>query len=164
MTGLVLLAFCLGFYFSTVLPVETKLAALQQDADTLQEKLRRSDGLSQGRVDSPDDQLLQFYRAFPDTKSTPDWLGVIHQAAQDQGLALNQGEYRHARDQGGRLTRYQITLPVEGPYLQIRKFVAAVLAQVPAASVDDIKFERQKIGDGTVEAKVRLTLYLANAR
>lgn len=162
--GATLLAFCLAFYASTIVPGEAELARLQQDAVMLQEQLRRSEHLIRAGLNTPSGQLAAFYHALPTANSTPDWLEIIYLAAQEQNLKLEQGDYRTAREQVGRLTRYQITLPVKGPYLQIRQFVAAVLSQVPAASLDAIKFERQKIGESTIEAKIKLTLYLGNER
>ena len=56
--------------------------------------------------------------------------------------------------------RYQFTLPVRGTYPQIRKFVDGALADVPALSLDSIQFERRKIGDATVDAKLKLVVFL----
>jgi hypothetical protein len=108
------------------------------------------------------DQLATFYSYFAASDSAPDWLDLIYQAAHQHNLKLEQGEYRVARERAGQLTRYQVTLPVKGSYLQIRGFLARALSDVPIASLDSIKFERQKVGDGSIEAKVKMTLYLGS--
>jgi hypothetical protein len=51
-------------------------------------------------------------------------------------------------------------LPVKGSYEQIRGFVAAVLNDVPAAALEDIGLRRDAIGARTLEARLKLTLFL----
>jgi hypothetical protein len=52
---------------------------------------------------------------------------------------------------------------VRGGYAQIREFVAASLKAVPALALDELAFERPKISETQVQARVRLTLYLRPA-
>ena len=54
-----------------------------------------------------------------------------------------------------------MTLPVSGSYEQVRGFIAAALRDVPSLALDDIEFQREKIGDAQLETKVNMTLYLA---
>jgi len=56
--------------------------------------------------------------------------------------------------------RFQITLPVKGEYLKIRKFLAALPTVLPIVALENVQFQRQKIADPVVEAKIRLVLYL----
>ena len=58
------------------------------------------------------------------------------------------------------IERYQVTLPLRGSYAQVRQFVAAVMNEMPVVSLDDLKFEKQQIGDSAIEAQIRLTLFL----
>jgi Tfp pilus assembly protein PilO len=96
-------------------------------------------------------------------QSSPDWLGKIHAAARSKGLALRSGEYRLERAADQRFARYQITLPVVGSYAQIRGFVGQVLADVPAAALEDITLRRESASSPSLEARIRLTLYLGGA-
>ena len=157
-TGLGLLAFCGAAYVTALLPAQTGLEQAQRRALLLQAQNHK--GAEQTGREAPAEQLAAFYRFFPDGHSEADWLEKIYQVAQEQGLSLDQGDYRPLREKTGKLTRYQVTLPVTGPYPQIRKFLAAVLSEVPIASLDSVDFSRQKIGDGSVEAKIRFSLYL----
>lgn len=160
--GLALLAFCLAFQFSAIGPARTRLEQLGQEAVSLRARVEHMP--RQAVSDTPTEQLAAFYRRFPSGRSAPDWLEKVYLAAQQQSLPLERGEYRAVREKQGRLTRYSILLPVKGSYVQIRRFLAAVLADVPAASLDSVAFERQKIGDGAIEAKIRLTLYLEDGQ
>ena len=56
---------------------------------------------------------------------------------------------------------YQVTLPVKGSYGAVWKFGMLALRAIPFASLDEISFRRDAIGDAAVEARLRLTLYLA---
>src|SRR3989442_10882226 len=55
--------------------------------------------------------------------------------------------------------RIQIAFPVTGPYPQIRAFVDATLATMPAGALSDLVLDRKAIADGNVEAQIRMTLY-----
>jgi hypothetical protein len=57
-----------------------------------------------------------------------------------------------------------MTLPVKGTYPQIRKYLAALIADMPALSLQQVQFKRQKVGDPFVDADIRLVLYLLEQR
>jgi hypothetical protein len=77
------------------------------------------------------------------------------------GLTLSQGEYKDSYDQNARLYTYQVSLPVKGSYRAIWQFGLLALRAMPFASLDEISFKREAIGQANVEARLRLTLYLA---
>lgn len=158
--GLGLIVLGLGFYLAVLQPAEMQLAQLQDDALSQQEKIRTTAKSLQTTQTPAAEQLITYYKFFPAQTTAPTWLEKIYQAARNQGIQLEQGEYQVAREKSARLLHYQITLPVKGSYLQLRKFLATVLTDVPIASLDNISFERQKIGDQAIEAKIKLTLYL----
>ena len=158
--GALLLAVCGAFYFTALRPTEVRLDQLQTRVTSLHDQLRATARTLRPDADAPAEQLVTYYKFFPTQTSAPTWLAKIYRAASDQNLQLEQGDYRAGREKAGRLVRYQITLPVKGSYVQLRKFLAAVLSEIPIVSLDHISFERQKIGDDFVEAKIRLTLYL----
>jgi hypothetical protein len=155
--GLGLLAFIGGFYFSTFRAEQMRLEDLRSQISKMEDKRTRSGG---AEAKTPGENLNAFYGSFPPSDHIADLLGKIYGVAEQQAVKLDQGEYRAVRDNVGRLTHYQIILPVKSTYPQVRKFVAAALAEVPNLSLDSIQFERQKVGDTTVEAKVTLVLFL----
>jgi hypothetical protein len=158
--GLGVLAFALGFYFSTFRPEQIRLDSLQSEAAHLDEKSVRAAG---ERPQSSGEKLHAFYEFFPRAGHIADLLEKIYAVADKQSLKLEQGEYRAVRDNVGRLTHYQVIFPIKSTYPQVRKFVAAALAEVPNLSLDSIQFERQKAGDSTVDAKVKLVLILGQS-
>lgn len=159
--GLGLLAFAAMIAVSTLLPLRGEVTRLRDAADALQ---RRTGGGDRAGARPPaQEQLATFYAFFPPPESSPDWLGRIHAIAQAKGVQLQSGEYRLERAASPRLRRYQMTLPVQGTYAQIRGFVGEVLEQVPAAVLEEVSLKRENVETQRVEARVRLTLYLASA-
>lgn len=159
MAGIALLTACTAFYFSTIQQAQEKLASTQYSVLALQDELKRA-GHGPNTNRTPDEQIAQFYRLFPQDKDLPQWMEKIFATAQSQGIELEQGEYKVTRDKQGGLVRFQMTFPVKGAYPQIRKYLTSLMADIPALSLQQVKFKRQKVGDAMVEANIDLVLYL----
>jgi hypothetical protein len=110
----------------------------------------------------PLDNLDAFYGALGQRRYAEQQLKTLFGLAAKSGLVLNQGEYKSARERNARINTYQVNLPVKGSYEAIWQFSLAALRAIPYASLDDISFRRDNIGDPTVEARLRFTLYLAD--
>jgi hypothetical protein len=154
--GVGLLAFVAAFYFSAYRPEQMRLEELRLEVARLGDARTRPARQPLSVVD----KLDAFYREFPPSGHVSDSLEKIFAAADEQAITLEQGEYRAVRDSVGRLSHYQVILPLRGTYPRIRKFVASALAQVRSLSLESIQFERQKVGDQSVEAKVKLVMYM----
>jgi Tfp pilus assembly protein PilO len=163
LAGLALILIAALFYGTQVPFAEARLAGLRQATATLHERLQRAAGSFDDAASTPEEQLDNFYGAFPAIETAPDLLDKIYRAAERRGLTLMQGEYRAKHERSSLLTRYQIMLPVSGPYLQVREFLAEVLKQIPFIALDNVSFQRDKIGEAIVEARINLTLYLEEA-
>jgi len=153
--GLIVFAGIAVLYVFGIVPEQERLDQLRLQAAHAHRGLQAAD-----RAKTQPEMLAEFYAFFPPPGRLPDLLERVFNAAKRQDLVLEQGEYRAARDSVGELTRYQIALPVRGTYPQIRKFVDGVLADVPSLSLEGIQFERHKVNDSAVEAKVKLVVYL----
>jgi hypothetical protein len=158
--GLGLLAFTATIAITAILPLRAEVARLREEVEALQRRLGGGERAARPQVQ---DQLATFYAFFPRAESSPDWLGKIHAIAQKKGVQLASGEYRLERAPSPRLARYQMTLPVQGTYAQIRSFVGDVLEQVPAAVLEEVSLKRESVETQRIEARVRLTLYLGGA-
>jgi Tfp pilus assembly protein PilO len=155
-----LLALGLALYGAMLQPTRQRVLLAQQQLASLPERMARA-GHELART--PTQQLNTFYRAFPNEKTAPDWIGKIADIAHQNKLLLTQGEYVASRDPSSRLVRLQMTLPLHGSYPQIRQFLAAIQTQLPTVALEQVGFERQKIGDPLVDAKVRLVLFMVRA-
>lgn len=104
------------------------------------------------------------YEAFRNRLIAPekkeDAIKQIFSVARDSEITLNQAEYQLTAERSGRYSRLQITLPIKGPYRRIRGFVDNLLVSHPALSLDEINFRRDSIKSQTVDAQLRLSLYL----
>lgn len=156
--GISLLAICLTLYLSTIGPLQTRLAEAQRRAALSGEQLLNA-GTHRGEG-TPSEQLVKFYKFFPPEKNSPEWLEKLVAVAEKNGLNLNEGGYQVTRDKSGRLMRFRITLPVHGKYQQIRKFLASLSTEIPIMALENVQFERNKIIESAVKAKVKLVLYL----
>lgn len=162
--GIGLLSICPAFYFSAILPLQEKLAATSTSVIALQEQKQHAGSEPDVNQRAPEEQLVEFYRMIPEGRKMPEYLEKIFFLAQTQGIRLDQGEYRVTRSTEGNLVSYQMNLPVKGTYPQIRKYLAALIAGMPALSLQQVQFKRQKVGDPLVDADIRLVLYLLEQR
>ena len=152
----VLLAAAAALHVFQLQPLQQRLSQLESRSTTSARVALRA-----GQSD-PTRLVNAFYDQFATGDSLSEHLARIHQVAQAQGITLQQGDYKMLRERDARLTRYQIVLPVQGPYIKVRRFVASTLETIPVAALDQVSFERKRIDDGLVDAQVRFTLYLPN--
>lgn len=107
------------------------------------------------------DNLAAFYGTLGEKRHAEQQVRTLFALAAKSGLSLSQGEYKSAYDRNARLHSYQVTLPVKGSYRDIWQFSMLSLRAIPFASLDEISFKRDSINDPQAEARLRLTLYLA---
>lgn len=153
--GVGVLLACAGFWMSALGPLEDELAARRSDA-------ARAAAPSPYRPVSaaaPAADLERFHALFPPASALTDELERLHGLARRAGLELAQGEYRLERQPAG-LWSYRVLLPVAGRYSELRRFVDAVLREMPAASLDALRFGRERAGEAQLQAELRLTIHV----
>lgn len=158
--GIGLAVYAAMYYASAIVPAQAKVEQLQQRvaaSEARAAKLAREGGAA---AQGPEARLASFYASFPTRDSVSAWLEKLYGVASTQTLSLENGEYRFLAATSGKLGRYEIVLPVKGEYVQIRKFIAEVLREIPVAALEDVRFKRENISSETIEAKIRLVLYL----
>ncbi|MES2317557.1 MAG: hypothetical protein V4631_08675 [Pseudomonadota bacterium] len=111
---------------------------------------------------SANENLLRFYAALGEKRYAEQQVKTLFGLATKANLSLSQGEYKSAYDRNARLHTYQVTLPVKGSYRDVWQFSMLALGAIPFASLDEISFKRDSIGEANVEARLRLTMYLAD--
>jgi hypothetical protein len=155
-TGIALLACAAVLQFAGVEATRAQASQLRAEQAALRQRLAARPQENR----TADARLAAFYTGLPDAAGTAAAIEAIHHAAGANGVSLAQGEYRLAREAGAPLVRYQITLPAKASYPRLRAWLADTLNAVPAAALDEIAFRRDDAGSATVEARVRLTLFL----
>ncbi|MGB0127431.1 MAG: hypothetical protein WBP72_07315 [Rhodocyclaceae bacterium] len=158
--GAVLGAVAVAFLLSAVMPAERELAQTRLAVRQATERKAKPQEPGAAEVKSPQDQLKAFYEAFPKESAASDSLQQIYDAAKQHSISLPHGEYTLVMDDKAGLARYRITLPVTGSYQNIRGFINAALSASPTLALEHVDFQRQKVGDPELEAKIRFSLLL----
>ncbi len=156
--GIGVLLACAGFWVSALQPLQAELAAQRLALERLRARAPYLPVAAGGR----EEDLRRFHNLFPPAAGLTDELERLHRLARRAGLDLAQGEYRLERRSTG-LWAYRVVLPVRGGYPQLRDFVAAVLKEMPVASIDALRFERKKALDNELDAQIRLTVHVRPA-
>lgn len=159
--GVLLLAYAVAQAGFSLLPavqrereLEQRLA--QREAAIAAERLARE----QAGDNSPQARLTQFYQGFPAQETLPEWLEKIYALAAEQSLTLEQAQYKLAPEASGRLARYEITVPANGRYPQLRRFIERALADLPALALRDLRFKRDGIDRENVDAMLQFVFYV----
>lgn len=107
----------------------------------------------------PADQLRALPQTFPRRIELLKWLDRLHQAATDNQLQIDLGDYKLASANPSVQT-FQLNFPVRATYAQLRGFLAQALSDNPSLSLDQISFRRQNVNDALLDAQVSMTLFL----
>ena len=154
--GIALLLAAALFLFSTHLKVAAEVKTLRADLATAQRQARTT---AADKVADPGTAM----RALPARTDMPAILRQLFDGATRAQLAVDTAKYEINATKSSGVVRYQIAFPVTGPYPQIRAFLDATLATMPAVALRDLALDRKSIGDGNIEAQLRMTVYTRSA-
>ena len=150
-----ILVACAAFYTEALRPAEEDAAARRAAL----ERQRLRTPYRPVSVDGRAEDLRRFHALFPPSNELNAHVERLHRLARRSGLDLAQGDYRLERRTTG-LWAYRVTLPVRGGYAQVRGFMAALLREMPTASLEGLRFERRKAAETELDAQLRITLHL----
>jgi Pilus assembly protein, PilO len=150
LAGIALLLAAAVFLFSTYLPIASEVRAMR--ADVAAAKTAEA-------APAADKAPVAGERVLPARAEMPTILRQIFSRAAQAGLAVDNGKYELLAGGSSGIVRYQIELPITGPYPQIRSFIDATLASMPAVALNEITLDRKTIGEGNVDAQIRMTVY-----
>jgi len=103
-------------------------------------------------------RIGEFYRFFETGERIEDSLARISGIAAAAGLQLRAADYRLSDPRAG-LERYEISLPVQGTYSQIRLFLETCLRELPTLSLDRTVLRRKSANDARIDAEIVMTLH-----
>ncbi len=155
--GITLLLFAGIFLQLALNPLEKETAAMRGRLQAARSEARGGTQAFAGG--DRQQELASFFGSLPEEKDVTDTLAVIYDVAQKAGLRVQQAEYHLDNSNPSELS-YQMNFPMQGEYPRIRAFLSRVLADNPALALDHISFRRDHIGDATLNADVRFTLFL----
>jgi len=157
--GLVLMVVC--FYLLAVVPLDRSLEETRRHAAIMQQNFKQ---IQRSKIDSlkqtPSGQLDLFNAYFPNENTATDTLEKLIDIAVKSGLTATEAQYKLGTSNPGKLLTYQISLPIKGKYPEVLQFIFSSLNQVHNLSLDNVQLQRQKVGDGILDATLIFTLYL----
>lgn len=102
----------------------------------------------------------RFREGFPVAADRQDRLAVLLTLAAKNGLESRRSEFRLAQERDSGLLRYTVTLPVTGPYRQIRKFLEEAQEHDPALSLDRLRLRRVSTSVSVIETDLIWSFYM----
>ena len=163
LAGLAMLVLALSYGLVGLLPDWESLQSLSQQTREATEYLAKVEDGSVAAPVVPQRQLDDFRSKLPSQPQATLAIDKIYALAAQERITLSRGEYSLGVDPKTHLARYQILLPVRGSYPQLRRFLHALLGQLPAVVVEDVEFQRKKIADTDLSGRIRMTLYLSRS-
>ncbi|MCB5187948.1 type 4a pilus biogenesis protein PilO [Methylobacillus caricis] len=157
-TGLGLLGLSLIASIALLWPRARALEQLETDVAMMHQAMPRHQGQWIDR--SPQASINTFYQFLPRENEATTLLAQVIEAAEQHGLIAEKVDYTLSRNNAANFSKYQMTLPVRGHYVDIRSFISHVLNTIPSSALNDISLKREDIQSEEVEAKLRFTLYL----
>ena len=102
----------------------------------------------------------RFQEGFPAAADRQERLAVLLSLAAKNGLESRRGEFRLAQDRDSSLLRYTVTLPMAGPYRQIRRFIEDAQARDPALSLARLRLRRASTSASTVDTDLTWSFFM----
>jgi hypothetical protein len=143
------------------MPLDNSLSETRRHAAIMQQNFKQ---IQRAKLESlkqtPGGQLDLFNAYFPNENTATDSIEKLIEIADKSGLEAKEAQYKLAANNPGKLISYQITLPIKGKYPDVLKFVFSSLNQLHNLSLDSVQLQRQKVGEGILDATLIFTLYL----
>lgn len=105
------------------------------------------------------EDVERFKKRLPQEKKLTRILGGIFSVAKKNGLVVPTGEYEALTSKETDISRYTITIPVEGRYSQIKKFIYDVETLRYPLAIEDVTLTSSRALDGNIGLKVRVSVY-----
>jgi hypothetical protein len=110
---------------------------------------------------SPEQRATMFVGSLPTRNDIPGIMASVVAVAAASGLELESGSYEYVTGDDA-ISRYRISIPVNGSYPQIRKFVENTLATVPVIALDSLRVERDSVSQQVIQADLRFSVLLGD--
>ncbi|MBC7732931.1 MAG: hypothetical protein H7306_13685 [Bacteriovorax sp.] len=142
------------------------LPALQRESDTLEasadlaEQRARRIATPRTATAPPFTPEQRFRDAFPSARLRQERLAALLALAAAHGLESKRNELRLAPERDIALDRYSVTMPLSGPYAQLRAFIEAAQARDAALSLDRLRLRRSSGSAAVVEADLGWSFYM----
>lgn len=117
------------------------------------------DAAEPARSSSP---LQRFEAVLTPRARIPEVLNRNFTLASEFRIELGRGEYRLDQELDGGFYHYRLALPVTGPYVSLRSYIDAVLAEWPGIALEQVSFSRGHAGERETEAVLRFAMLVTD--
>ena len=105
------------------------------------------------------DRLSAFEKHLLEHAAIPQAVQDLLQQAEDHGLLVERGEYKPQTEDRGQFLRFAMSLPVKGSAASILAFTKAALLAHPSLALEGIRFKREGLTTGEIEARLNWVLF-----
>lgn len=109
-----------------------------------------------------EDNLKNYYAALPHEEERFAVVKRILLAAEENGVVAQQVDYKLETDAQTKVTRYQMTLPMQGEFSRIQAFLVDVLNENRSVSIDSLNIKRESLERSEVDAQVQFSILMVN--
>lgn len=109
------------------------------------------------------DRLNDFDARLLEQVSVAQAVQDLLRSAEDQGLLIERGDYETQADPQGGFMRFRMNLPVKGPAAAIHRFIKSALLEQPMLALEGIRFKREGLQTGSIEAQLSWVLLTRSA-
>lgn len=146
--GLVALILAVFFALTLVRGMAQRTAALERELSEIR----------QGKT--PVGSTAALPRLLPGPAAAADFATLLHTLAATHTVRVERMEYQMQRESGKPILLYRADVVATAPYLKLRAWLDAILAERPTVALDDIVLERSSAESADVIARLKLTLFM----
>lgn len=150
--------------FMILRPLQAELTHAREEridiSAQLSELSRRS---KRARSAAAADADLSLQSVLPAATDSDRHIQAIYHTASRRGLQFTRSVLRTTDNPKARISRTEITLPVQGTYPRIAEFVESLLREQPHLSVDQLRFRRDNVAAAEGEAEIRISCWMHSA-
>lgn len=157
--GIVLVLFWAGTVALWLPEQEVQRAVLRQNSQALRAEITQLLA-STNEQRTPEARYQALLERFPEQKQLPRILARLQEIARANEMALDTGEYPPETSSQKTFPTVVIVFPTKTDYLRLRKFLAEIRRELPTLAIEDIQLKRDTIAASTIEARLRLRLYM----
>lgn len=105
-------------------------------------------------------RVMEFFARFPPVGALPDSLRRLNEHAAAHDIDVQRTDYRSTVVSGTPLTLVSLAIPVQADAEALYVWLGALLREMPEIALESVSLKRETSDAATVEADIRLQLYL----
>jgi Tfp pilus assembly protein PilO len=161
--GCALLLAAVLVWWLAIGPMQQETESVRASTTSLQQRLASKASTSAPQVQDARQQLDVFRQRFGDTRTIAAALGRLHAVARKQGLRLEQAEFRFDGNASEPVLRYSMLMPVKCDYHALRRFTRNAMRELPGLAIEEVNMRRSDPKSPTLDAQLRVVLFLSRA-